>query len=51
MELKTLKVVREGDEVLQSSYCTFAEKFLAKVAEAEDAGRPVKGVVVKAIYR
>jgi hypothetical protein len=51
MELKTLKVVREGDEVLQSSYCTFAEKFLAKVAEAEDAGRPVKGVVVKAAFK
>jgi hypothetical protein len=51
MELKTLKVVREGDEVLQASYCTFAERFLAKVAEAEDAGRPVKGVVVKAAFK
>ena len=51
MELKTLKVVREGDEVLQASYCTFAERILAKVAEAEDAGRPVKGVVVKAAFK
>ena len=51
MELKALKIVRERDEVLQSSYCTFAEKFLSKVAEAEDAGRPVKGVVVKAAFK
>ena len=51
MELKALKVVREGEEGLQSSYCTYAERFLAKVAEAEDAGRPVKGVVVKAAFK
>jgi hypothetical protein len=46
-----LKVVREGDETLQASYCSFAEKFLAKVAEAEDAGRPIKSVVVKSAFK
>jgi hypothetical protein len=51
LELKALKVVREGDEALQASYCAFAEKFLAKVAEAEDAGRPIKSVVVKAAFK
>jgi hypothetical protein len=51
MELKALKIMREGDEALQASYCAFAEKFLAKVAEAEDAGRPIKSVVVKAAFK
>jgi len=51
MELKGLKITREGDEALQASYCAFAEKFLSKVAEAEDAGRPIKSVVVKAAFK
>jgi hypothetical protein len=51
MELKAVKMVREGDEALQASYCTFAEKFLGKVAEAEDAGKPIKSVVVKAAFK
>jgi hypothetical protein len=51
MELKGLKITREGDETLQASYSAFAEKFLSKVAEAEDAGRPIKSVVVKAAFK
>jgi hypothetical protein len=51
MELKEIKLEHFGNEPLQSSYITFAEKFLAKVAEAADAGRPVKPVVVKAAYK
>jgi hypothetical protein len=51
MELKAVKMVREGDEALQASYCTFAEKFLGKIAEAEDAGKPIKSVVIKAAFK
>jgi hypothetical protein len=51
MELKEIRLERYGSEPLQTSYVTFAEKFLAKVAEAADAGRPVKPVVVKAAYK
>ncbi len=51
MELKGLKITREGDETLQASYSSFAEKFLSKIAEAEDAGRPIKSVVVKAAFK
>jgi hypothetical protein len=51
MELKEIKLEHFGNDPLQSSYITFAEKFLAKVAEAADAGRPVKPVVVKAAYK
>ena len=51
MELKEIKIESFENEPLQASYITFAEKFLAKVAEAADAGRPVKPVVVKAAYK
>ena len=51
MELKKLQLEQYGDEPLQTSYSTFAEKFLAKVAEAADAGRPINSVVVKAAYK
>jgi hypothetical protein len=51
MELKEIKIEYFDNEPLQASYITFAEKFLAKVAEAADAGRPVKPVVVKAAYK
>jgi hypothetical protein len=51
MELKEIALERYGSEPLQASYITFAEKFLAKVAEAADAGRPVKPVVVKAAFK
>jgi hypothetical protein len=51
MELKEIKFEGFDNEPLQASYVTFAEKFLAKVAEAADAGRPVKPVVVKAAYK
>jgi hypothetical protein len=48
MELKGLKITRDGDEALQASYSAFAEKFLS---EAEDAGRPIKSVVIKAAFK
>jgi hypothetical protein len=51
MELKEIRLEHFGNEPLQSSYITFAEKFLAKIAEAADAGRPIKPVVVKAAYK
>ena len=51
MELKEIRLEHFGNEPLQASYITFAEKFLSKVAEAADAGRPVKPVVVKAAYK
>jgi hypothetical protein len=51
MELKDIKIESFDNEPLQASYITFAEKFLAKVAEAADAGRPVKPVVVKAAFK
>ena len=51
MELKAIKLLRDGDESLQSSYSTFAELFIGKVAEAEDAGKPVKKVVIKAAFK
>jgi hypothetical protein len=51
MELKKLQLEQWGDEPLQTSYSTFAEKFLGKVAEAADAGRPINSVVVKAAYK
>lgn len=51
MELKGLRITRDGDEALQASYSAFAEKFLSKVAEAEDAGRPIKSVVIKAAFK
>jgi hypothetical protein len=51
MELKKIQLEQWGDEPLQTSYSTFAEKFLGKVAEAADAGRPVNSVVVKAAYK
>lgn len=51
MELKEILLERHGSEPLQASYVTFAEKFLAKLAEAADAGRPVKPVVVKAAFK
>ena len=51
MELKKIQLEQYGDEPLQASYSTFAEKFLGKVAEAADAGRPVNSVVVKAAYK
>jgi hypothetical protein len=51
MELKKIQLEQYGDEPLQTSYSTFAEKFLGKVAEAADAGRPINSVVVKAAYK
>ncbi len=51
MELKKIQLEQYGDEPLQSSYSTFAEKFLGKIAEAADAGRPINSVVVKAAYK
>ena len=51
MELKAIKLLRDGDESLQSSYSTFAELFIGKIAEAEDAGKPVKNVVIKAAFK
>ena len=51
MELKAIKLYRDGDESLQSSYTTFAELFVGKIAEAEDAGKPVKKVVIKAAFK
>ena len=51
MELKKIQLEQWGDEPLQTSYSTFAEKFLGKVAEAADAGRPVNSVVIKAAYK
>ena len=51
MELKAIKLYRDGEESLQSSYTTFAELFIGKIAEAEDAGKPVKKVVIKAAFK
>jgi hypothetical protein len=51
MELKKVQLERYADEPLQTSYSTFAEKFLGKVAEAADAGRPVNSVVIKAAFK
>jgi hypothetical protein len=51
MELKAITLDRYGGEPLLTGYVTFAEKFLCKVAEAADAGRPVNSVVVKAAYK
>ena len=51
MELKEIRIESFTNEPLQASYITFAEKFLTKVAEAADAGRPVKPVVVKAAFK
>ena len=51
MELKEIKLEHFNDEPLQTGYVTFAEKFLAKIAEAADAGRPIKPVVIKAAYK
>ena len=51
MELKEIKLEHFHDEPLQTGYVTFAEKFLAKIAEAADAGRPIKPVVVKSAFK
>ena len=51
MELKAIALERFGSEPLLTGYVTFAEKFLCKVAEAADAGRPVNSVVIKAAYK
>ncbi len=51
MELKAIKMEKFGDEPLQSTYSSFAEKFICKVAEAADAGRPINSVVIKAAFK
>jgi hypothetical protein len=51
MELKEIRLENYENEPLEASYITFAEKFLAKVAEASDAGRPVMPAVIRAAYK
>jgi hypothetical protein len=51
MELKAIKMEKFGDEPLQSTYSSFAEKFICKVAEAADADRPINSVVIKAAFK
>ena len=47
VELRELKLLRNGDEDLLACYEVFAEKFLYKCAEAEDAGKRIKWNVIK----
>ena len=47
MELRELRLMKNTDEPLLARYEAFAEKFLYKCAEAEDAGKRIKWNVVK----
>ena len=47
VELRELKILRNSEEPLLARYEAFAEKFLYKCAEAEDAGKRIKWNVIK----
>jgi len=47
VELRELRLLKHGDEPLLARYEAFAEKFLYKCAEAEDAGKRIKWNVIK----
>jgi hypothetical protein len=47
VELRELRIMKNSDEPLLARYEAFAERFLYKCAEAEDAGKRIKWNVVK----
>jgi hypothetical protein len=51
MELRALKLFRNTGDALIVRYQAFAEKFICKCAEAEDAGKRIKPNVIKAAFR
>jgi hypothetical protein len=53
VELRALRLVKHkhSDEPLISRYEVFAEKFIYKCAEAEDAGKRIKPNVIKAAFK
>ena len=51
MELRALRLFRHTGDPLIVRYQAFAEKFICKCAEAEDAGKRIKPNVVKAAFR